>query len=196
MALARTLAPGDTGADVLDLSRAMLFLGQWLPGIDLIDLPAPTADYTPGLAAAVRSAQALFGLPVTGTVTPADWQVFYRAAAGLFAASPDTGTPRPSGVWPGSTLASGSAGPAVTQVQRWLNAIAGAYCGQAFVAETGVLDAATKAALESYQISAGLDALGSPLGVVDNATWESLRAAAAEVTCPSCTLPDAAPEEE
>ena len=196
VALARTLAPGDTGADVLDLSRAMLFLGQWLPEIDRMDLPAPTAEYTPGLAAAVRSAQALFGLPVTGTVAPADWQVFYNAAAELFAASPDTGTPRPDGVWPGSTLAAGSAGPAVTLVQRWLNTVAGAYCGQAFVAETGVLDAGTEAALESYQISAGLDALGSPLGVVDNATWESLRAAAAEIECPSCALPDADTEEE
>ena len=38
-----------------------------------------------------------------------------------------------------------------------------------------MLDEATQAVLESYQIRVGL----TPLGVVDDATWESLKAAAA-----------------
>ena len=58
---------------------------------------------------------------------------------------------------------------------KWLNVLGSVYCGSAFVEETGVLDEATQAVLESYQIRVGL----TPLGVVDDATWESLKAAAA-----------------
>ena len=47
--------------------------------------------------------------------------------------------------------------------------------------ETGQFDAATQAALESYQLTAGLE----PLGVVDADTWESLRLAAQSL-CREC----------
>ena len=78
-------------------------------------------------------------------------------------------------------LALGSAGPAVLQVQRWLNVIASADQSADFVPETGQFDAVTEAALESYQLTAGL----KTLGVVDADTWESLRLAAQEL-CREC----------
>ena len=61
------------------------------------------------------------------------------------------------------------------QVQQWLNVLGSVYCGYSFVEETGVLDAQTLAVLEAYQETVGLD----PVGVVDDATWKSLQAAAA-----------------
>ena len=67
------------------------------------------------------------------------------------------------------------------QVQRWLNLIAVVDQGADFVPETGVFDTATQAALESYQLTAGLQ----PLGVVDADTWESLRLAA-QGLCREC----------
>ena len=67
------------------------------------------------------------------------------------------------------------------QVQQWLNLIAAVDQGADFVPETGVFDEATQAALESYQLTAGLQ----PLGVVDADTWESLRLAAQSL-CRDC----------
>ena len=78
-------------------------------------------------------------------------------------------------------LAANPAGPAVLQVQKWLNIIAAADQTADFVPETGLFDTETQAALESYQLTAGLETLG----VVDADTWESLRLAA-QGLCREC----------
>ena len=59
-------------------------------------------------------------------------------------------------------------------LQSWLNAVAASWPGAAFVAETGFLDAATVQALDAFQLAVDL----RPLGLVDDATWEALAAAA------------------
>ena len=114
-------------------------------------------------------------------MTAADWKVFRDAAEQLLAANPAGPSPKPGGVWPASALAPGSAGPAVLQVQKWLNIIAAADQTADFVPETGLFGAETQAALESYQLTAGLETLG----VVDADTWESLRLAA-QGLCREC----------
>lgn len=169
---ARTLQPGDMGTEVLVLSQMMTFLAQWLP-----DIPSPgqTDVFNAAVVLAVQAAQRLLGLPVTGQVAAADWQRFAAASSALYTVTPTAAAPEPAGVWPGAVLAAGSAGPAVLQVQQWLNVLGSVYCGYSFVEETGVLDAQTLAVLEAYQEKVGLD----PRGVVDDATWLSLRAAAA-----------------
>ena len=168
---ASVLQPGESGASVAVLRQLLDFLARWLP-----DLRAAGAGETfdAETETALRAAQAAFGLPVTGVVDTADWQAFTRAAAALFAVTPGTATPRPAGVWPGNALAAGSAGPAVHTLQSWLNAVAASWPGAAFVAETGFLDAATVQALDAFQLAVDL----RPLGLVDDATWEALAAAA------------------
>ena len=178
---ASTLHPGAIGPDVLRLDRLLLFLGQWLPEINFLGSTIPSDVYDDDLAATVRSAQRYFSLPKTGAVTAADWQVFRQAAQTLAEVNPATAAPEPAGVWPASGLALGSSGPAVAQVQRWLNVIASVDLGYNFVPETGRLDEVTQQALESYQLTAGLPTLG----VVDAATWESLQAAAGAL-CSEC----------
>lgn len=178
---ANTLRPGDTGPAVLRLNRLLLFLSQWLPEITFLTSTEPSDTFDPELETAVRSAQRYFALPETGEVTAADWQTFRDAALTLLAATPAAAAPEPGGSWPASALALGSAGPAVLQVQQWLNLIAAVDQGADFVPETGLLDETTEAALESYQLTAGLQ----PLGVVDADTWESLRLAA-QTICRDC----------
>ena len=171
--LSGTLALGSTGQDVLWLNRTLLFLSQWLP---TIEPPAEhPAEFDTALEAAVESLQAALNLPVTGAVTLADWRAFNEAALAFYRVTPGAPAPAADGRWPGFTLAEGSAGPAVTQVQRWLNVLGSVYCGQPFVEENGVFDASTRRSLEIYQTSVGLE----PLGVVDIATWKSLESAAA-----------------
>lgn len=168
----RTLRPGDTGPLVTTLSQTLAFLGSWMPEI----LPCTVTDtFTPALEATVRSAQTALDLTATGIVTAGDWAAFYQAALDFAEVNPAAPAPEPEDIWPGAVLAQGSAGPAVLQVQRWLNAVNAACCGTQTVEETGSLDAATAAALEAYQRRVGL----APLGIVDDATWNSLKAAAA-----------------
>ena len=176
----KALRPGDTGAEVLRLNQMLLFLSQWIPEINFTT-DAAGSTFDPELEIAVRSAQRYFGLSETGIVTAADWLTFRDAAEQLLAASPAGASPEPGGVWPAGALALGSAGAAVLQVQKWLNAVAAADQTANFVPETGQFDAATQAALESYQLTAGLE----PLGVVDADTWESLRLAAQSL-CREC----------
>lgn len=178
---AATLRPGDTGAAVLRLNRLLLFLSQWIPEINFTASDTPDSTFDLELETAVRSAQRYFGLTETGAVTAADWKVFRDAAEQLLAANPAGPSPKPGGVWPASALAQGSAGPAVLQVQKWLNIIAAADQTADFVPETGLFDTETQAALESYQLTAGLETLG----VVDADTWESLRLAA-QGLCREC----------
>lgn len=178
---ANTLRPGDSGPTVLRLDQLLQFLGQWLPEINFLNGTAPDSVFDSDLEITVRSAQRYFGLPETGIVTTADWAVFLQAAQALAEVNPAAAAPEPDGVWPASALALGSSGPAVRQVQRWLNLIASVDQGYNFVPETGELDAATQQALESYQLTAGLPTLG----VVDAATWESLRTAA-QALCSEC----------
>ena len=175
------LRPGDTGAAVLRLNRMLLFLSQWIPEINFTAGGTPGSTFDPELEIAVRSAQRYFGLDETGVVTAGDWAVFRQAALDLLAASPAGASPKPGGVWPAGALALGSSGPAVLQVQRWLNVVASVDQTADFVPESGQFDAATQAALESYQLTAGLE----PLGVVDANTWESLRLAA-QGLCREC----------
>ena len=178
---AATLRPGDTGAAVLRLNRLLLFLSQWIPEINFTASDTPGSTFDLELEIAVRSAQRYFGLTETGAVTAADWKVFRDAAEQLLAANPAGPSPKPGGVWPASALALGSAGPAVLQVQKWLNSIAATDQTADFVPETGLFDTETQAALESYQLTAGLETLG----VVDADTWESLRLAA-QGLCREC----------
>lgn len=179
-----TLRRGDRGPAVLRLSQLLLFLGQWLPEINFLEPMTPGPVFTAGLEIAVRSAQRTFGLPQTGTVTAADWEVFRRAAEELAAVNPAAAAPEPEGIWPASGLAQGSAGPAVRQLQRWLNAAATADQAFLFVPESGALDQTTRNALANYQQVRHLPTLG----VVDAATWEDLRRYAQEVClpCRSC----------
>ncbi len=176
-----TLRPGDSGPEILQLNRLLLFLNQWIPEINFLAGTEPSDTFDSELEIAVRSAQRYFGLAETGEVTPATWTVFRDAALTLLAVTPAAAGPEPGGEWPASALALGSAGPAVLQVQQWLNLIAAVDQGANFVPETGVFDEATQSALESYQLTAGLQ----PLGVVDADTWESLRLAAQGI-CRKC----------
>ena len=178
---AAALRPGDTGAAVLRLNRLLLFLSQWIPEINFTASDTPDSTFDPKLEIAVRSAQRYFGLTETGAVTAADWKVFRDAAEQLLAANPAGPSPEPGGVWPARALALGSAGPAVLQVQKWLNIIAAADQTADFVPETGLFGTETQTALESYQLAAGLETLG----VVDADTWESLRLAA-QGLCREC----------
>ena len=164
-----TLQVGDSGQKIRILSQILEFLAQFLPEITPSGL---TDTFDDALETTVRSAQQTLGRTVTGEVTPADWLAFYRAALSLGAVNPASAAPEPQEVWPGAALTLGSSGPAVLQVQQWLNEIAAQDCSASFVPETGEFDTATQTALEAWQIAKNI----TPLGVVDDSVWKQLKA--------------------
>ena len=164
-----TLKVGDSGQKIRILSQILEFLAQFLPEITPSGL---TDTFDDALETTVRSAQQTLGRTVTGKVTPADWLAFYRAALSLGAVNPASAAPEPQEVWPGAALTLGSSGPAVLQVQQWLNEIAAQDCSASFVPETGEFDTATQTALEAWQIANNI----TPLGVVDDSVWKQLKA--------------------
>ena len=164
-----TLKVGDSGKEVRVLSQILEFLAQFLPEITPSGL---TDTFDDALETTVRSAQQTLGRTVTGKVTPADWLAFYRAALSLGTVNPASAAPEPQEVWPGAALTLGSSGPAVLQVQQWLNEIAAQDCSASFVPETGEFDTATQTALEAWQIANNI----TPLGVVDDSVWKQLKA--------------------
>lgn len=166
-----TLKVGDSGQKIRILSQILEFLAQFLPEITPSGL---TDTFDDALETTVRSAQQTLGRTVTGKVTPADWLAFYRAALSLGAVNPASAAPEPQEVWPGAALTLGSSGPAVLQVQQWLNEIAAQDCSASFVPETGEFDTATQTALEAWQIANNI----TPLGVVDDSVWKQLKAGA------------------
>ena len=164
-----TLKVGDSGQKIRILSQILEFLAQFLPEITPSGL---TDTFDDALETTVRSAQQTLGRTVTGEVTPADWLAFYRAALSLGAVNPASAAPEPQEVWPGAALTLGSSGPAVLQVQQWLNEIAAQDCSASFVPETGEFDTTTQTALEAWQIVNNI----TPLGVVDDSVWKQLKA--------------------
>lgn len=164
-----TLKVGDSGQKIRILSQILEFLAQFLPEITPSGL---TDTFDDALETTVRSAQQTLGRTVTGEVTPADWLAFYRAALSLGAVNPASAAPEPQEVWPGAALTLGSSGPAVLQVQQWLNEIAAQDCSASFVPETGEFDTTTQTALEAWQIANNI----TPLGVVDDSVWKQLKA--------------------
>ncbi len=164
---------GDEGDAVLYISFLLAYTGYSYPEV----LPRGLTDYfDEDLAASVRSFQQLFGLPITGIVDRSTWNSMSTAYLSLMARlSPGQSDPGVEAVtdYPGG-LASGSTGPAVLQLQRWLNLSAQRYCGVLFAPEDGLFGSQTAASVSSFQAAFGLP----HTDVVDEDTWNAIRDAA------------------
>ena len=116
---------------------------------------------------AVENFQQEFSLPVTGVVDEETWNALLSmtfdllSSAGSFGKSAD-------GEYPGYLLTVGSAGPAVQELQFYMNTIAELYCAAGFVRSDGYFDEATRDAVIAFQMGFGIPATG----FVDRATWD------------------------
>lgn len=135
-----TVKRGSTGADVALVQR---YLGLKADGIFGADTES-----------AVRRYQSAQGLNADGIVGAATWGRIVSGLGGPVPGSPG-GNPAPS--QPGATLKRGSQGPAVTALQRRLNAWYPAY---SHLTADGVFGAGTESVVREFQRRAGLTADG------------------------------------
>lgn len=171
------LRVGSTGDDVLYLSYLLAYIAYFYNDVQAHGL---THDFDDELAETVRSFQRAFGLAVDGVAGPETWNEALRVYLGL-AAMQGAGGEEPDDptAWPGHGLAEGSTGPAVLQLQQWMNDIAQLYCPALFLAEDGIFGPDTKAAVLAFQKGFGLE----ETGVVDETTWNTIRDYAQNTGC-------------
>ncbi len=182
-----TLGLDSEGATVLWLQQALQFISLFYPAVrnpipeinpvgqpvfadeGVYDDPGEYKGYT---YTAVQSFQREFGLPVTGEVDRATWEmlvgVFSMAnAQDLYG---EENAAQTGYEWPGRVLQEGSFGPYVLQLQRMLNRLAEDYCGVGYVPEDSVFRASTLRAVQRVQRDAGQPETDS----VDQATWQAI----------------------
>lgn len=164
------LRVGATGEDVLYLSYLLEYIAYFYDSVQAHGL---THDFDDELAETVRSFQRAFGLAEDGVAGPDTWNEALRVYLGLAAMQGAGGREEPDDpeAWPGYGLAEGSTGPAVLQLQQWMNDIAQLYCSALFLAEDGIFGPDTRAAMLAFQKGFGLE----ETGVVDEATWNIIR---------------------
>lgn len=131
----------------------------WLNAVaEFVDtIPTVTVDGIFGQATdrAVRAFQQHFGLTVDGIVGQATWNSIYNEYSSIQTdiAPPNVDTP---GQFPGTTLAVGSRGNDVKQMQFYLRIISNSNSAIPAITADGIFGSATERAVRAFQQSTGL----------------------------------------
>lgn len=154
--------------------QVALYYYNVIAAFDELLEPIPiTNTYTQQVLSAVIEFQRTRGLPTTGVIDLDTWTYLYyqyvAAYQHLFPACAAMGSVPP----PFSTLALGSRGILVEQLQVWINTLSAYYCDMLAQTVTGVYDETTQANVYLLQ-----EFLDLPLtGEVDRATWDLIHGA-------------------
>lgn len=159
---------GDISDYVKYITFLLSYIAFFYPEVQSFGI---TDDFNSDVTVSVRSFQQRFGLTVDGIVGPITWDALVAVFLSLVSAAPIDQDPQGDTAWPGYTLTEGATGPAVLQLQQWMNDIAQQYCVADFLAEDGIFGPATLAAVESFQDGFGL----AVTGIVDEETWNIIR---------------------
>ncbi|MGE4548486.1 MAG: peptidoglycan-binding protein [Intestinibacillus sp.] len=161
------LTEGVTATPVRVIQYYLSVINQFQP---LVSAPPISGVYGPETTAAVRSFQQYVGLPATGVVDDTTWDRIYQTYKGIVATAPKALTQGGIPIFPGRTLLRGSTGPDVTQMQEYLNFIAGTFTEIPSFPVTGYFGDQTVDAVVAFQNLFGME----PLGVIDAATWNAI----------------------
>ncbi|WP_242965897.1 peptidoglycan-binding protein [Pygmaiobacter massiliensis] len=159
-----TLKEGMSG-DVVSFVQQMLDLAD--DYYDSIPETDNSGYYGPDTTLAVKAFQQLFALPITGEVDTETWNTMVQVYKELLVASGGELSVA-AGSYPGYVLGYGSAGPAVLELQYYIESIAERYCAIDFLDEDGWFGPQTEQVVIDFQQAFGLPVTG----VVDEATWE------------------------
>ncbi len=161
------LGPGSSGNAVQNIQYLLAYLAEYYS-----EIPPVIIDgiYGPATENAVRAAQELFDLPVTGEVSFDTWDVLYRTYLGFLATLPFQYTEGNVLPYPGIPLRLGSEDDTVRVLQEYLNFIARYDNRIPSVNVTGYFGEMTRAAVIAFQEAEGIE----PTGTVAAVTWDAI----------------------
>ena len=136
------------------------------------NLTAPPLDGVYGAATtnAVRIFQSFYGLPVTGVVNTATWNVLNRIYSETVEFLPEGYTGGFAKLYPGYLLSEGMSGENVRDLQSYLSLISQNLAAIPSVAVTGYFGEQTRAAVTAFQEAFGIN----PTGAVGAVTWNTI----------------------
>ncbi|MBQ6893356.1 MAG: peptidoglycan-binding protein [Clostridia bacterium] len=161
------LTIGSEGDGVRLLQYFLSYISVFVP---TISSTAIDGNFGASTAAAVRSFQSSYSLPVTGEVDEVTWYEIYNVYRGLIASVPTRFTEGLTVPYPGFILRVGSENEYVSFLQEYLGYISTTYDQIPSVPVTGYFGALTYNAVAAYQRLFGLE----ENGVVDLETWNSI----------------------
>jgi hypothetical protein len=158
---------GDQGTEVQNIQYLLSYLADFYN-----EIPPVTIDGIFGNAteAAVRAAQELFELPVTGAVDFNTWDVLSRTYLGFLATIPFQYVEGNILPHPGVPLRRGSEDDSVRVLQEYLNFIARTDSRIPTVNVTGFFGERTEEAVLAFQRAEGI----TPNGTVGSVTWNAI----------------------
>lgn len=126
--------------------------------------------FGPETTAAVRQFQQYYGLPVTGVVNTATWNVLNRIYSETVEFLPEGYSGEFGKLYPGYFLSEGMSGQNVRDLQTYLALIGRNFEAVPEIPVTGYFGSQTRAAVEAFQ-----DAFGIPVnGAVGPITWNTI----------------------
>ena len=120
--------------------------------------------------AAVRQFQQYYGLPVTGVVNTATWNVLNRIYSETVEFLPQGYSGEFAKLYPGYFLSEGMSGENVRDLQTYLSLIGQNYEAVPEIPVTGYFGAQTRDAVIAFQNAFGL----TPNGAVGSVTWNTI----------------------
>ncbi|MBQ5749614.1 MAG: peptidoglycan-binding protein, partial [Oscillospiraceae bacterium] len=163
---------GDAGENVIVIQRSLERIGRNYPAIGQVEV---TGNFDLNTERAVRAFQEIFLLTVDGIVGRATWYqlVSVYVAVQRLAELQSQGQ-QFAGIsfdYP-EVLQEGYSGIGIDQLQYMLSVVSEFVTAVPAIRQSGIFDAATRAAVEGFQQHAGLPITG----VVDAPTWDELYA--------------------
>ena len=158
---------GDQGVEVSNIQYLLSYLSEFYNEIPPIAIDGIFGEAT---ASAVRAAQALFELPVTGAVDFDTWDVLYRTYLGFLDTIPFQYVEGNILPYPGIPLRRGSEDDSVRVLQEYLNFIARFDTRIPAVNATGFFGERTEEAVIAFQEAEGIP----PNGTVGSVTWNAI----------------------
>jgi len=167
MLLPTELSLGYTGAGIDLLQYFLSVIGLFNNSFPQV---AITGVFDAETQAAVETLQRNNGLPVTGSVDKATWDLIYDQFRGISFILPALLSQIPLEPYDGVLLSQGSTGERVELLQRYLNAIAEVYTDVLAVEVLGIFGPQTYNSVLAFQRLFGLTADG----IVGRDTWNEL----------------------
>lgn len=162
-----TSSLGDRGTEVQNIQYLLSYLAEFYNEIPPVAIDGIFGNAT---ASAVRAAQELFDLPVTGEVDFDTWDVLYQTYLGFLATIPFQYVEGNILPYPGVPLRRGSEDDSVRVLQEYLNFIARTDTRIPTVNVTGFFGERTEEAVLAFQRAEGID----PTGTVGSVTWNAI----------------------